>query len=109
MQENELVGRAVTDQFGDAELEFFQPVDSGMPLQISIIGHNKNRLQDEIVVVSDQSYVIYEAAQFNDENENDMVEYNEDVTIDLTLWNVGNQIALMSISIFTTQLKIMAP
>ncbi|HCX73810.1 MAG TPA: hypothetical protein DHM37_08835, partial [Candidatus Cloacimonas sp.] len=27
MQENELVGRAVTDQFGDAELEFFQPVD----------------------------------------------------------------------------------
>jgi hypothetical protein len=93
MQENELVGRAVTDQFGDAELEFFQPVDSGMPIQISIIGHNKNRLQDEIVVVSDQPYVIYEAAQFNDENENDMVEYNEDVTIDLTLWNVGNQLA----------------
>ncbi|MDY6914825.1 MAG: C25 family cysteine peptidase [Candidatus Cloacimonadota bacterium] len=90
-QDGILLGRAVTDDLGNATLEFFQPIDSSQLLNLSIIAHNKNRLQDEIVVVSDQPYVIFDEAQFNDENNNGLVEYGEEVSIDITLWNVGNQ------------------
>jgi len=93
VQDDVLVGRAVTDEFGEVIVNLFSPIISPLPISISIIGHNKNRLQDNIVVVSDEPYVIFDSKVINDEagNGNGLLDYGEDVFLSVGLINVGNQ------------------
>ncbi len=93
VQDDILIGRAVANEFGEVIVNMFSPVVSPLPISISIIGHNKNRLQDNIVVVSDEPYVIFDSKEINDGagNGNGLLDYGEDVLLSMGLINVGNQ------------------
>jgi len=60
---------------------------------VSIIAHNRNRHEGNIVIVSDQPYVVYNDHMLNDPtgNNNGVADFGEDITLDMTLENVGNQ------------------
>jgi len=92
-QDGVLIGRALADASGNASVNMFSPITSPLPVSISIIGHNKNRLQDNIIVVSDEPYIIFDSQTLNDElgNGNGLLDYNESVLLSVGLNNVGNQ------------------
>ena len=92
-QNDELIGRAVADEFGDALLETFEQIITPEEVTVSIIGHNKIRHLGTMVVISNEPYVIFESFEVNDANGNgnSLPDYSEEFTIDFTLQNVGNQ------------------
>ena len=93
MQDSILIGRAVTGASGDITVNLFDPISQATPLDVSIIAHNKNRHQGNIVIVSNQPYVIYNDHILYDiaGNNNGIPEFGEDITLDMTVENVGNQ------------------
>ncbi|MDO9577418.1 MAG: C25 family cysteine peptidase, partial [Candidatus Cloacimonadales bacterium] len=95
MQNGELIGRAVADEFGDVLLETFEPIITLEEITVSIIGHNKTRHLGTMVVVSNEPYVIIDSYEVNDPtgNGNNLPDFGESITLDMTLQNVGNQIA----------------
>ncbi|MCD4731158.1 MAG: hypothetical protein K8R74_11180, partial [Bacteroidales bacterium] len=95
MQDGVLIGRAVAGADGNATVSLFEPISQAIPLDVSIIAHNRNRHEGNIVIVSDQPYVIYNDHILNDPtgNNNGVADFGEDITLDMTLENVGNQIA----------------
>jgi hypothetical protein len=95
VQDEVLIGRAVAGESGEVIVEMFSPIISQLPISISIIGHNKNRLQDNIEVTSDTPYIIFDSNEINDNNcnGNGLLDYGEDVFLSLGLFNVGNQAA----------------
>jgi hypothetical protein len=88
-----LIGRAVADDLGNATLEFFEPVINPEVIDVSIIGHNKNRHMGEIIVVSDQPFVIFNEYSLTEitGNGNNIPDYNEEFGISLLVKNVGDQ------------------
>ncbi len=56
-QNNELIGRTVADQNGDAIVQLFTPLATPEQITISVIAHNKNRYEGSIVVLTDAPYV----------------------------------------------------
>jgi hypothetical protein len=95
IQNNELIGNGITDSYGDVTINLFTPVSSIETISASIIAHNKNRNQGDIIVVSNQPYVIYESYQINDSsgNGNNQADFGESILLGMTLENVGNQTA----------------
>lgn len=93
VQNGELIGRCETDDTGITELTTFAPIQSVDGITVSIIAHNKLRHLGNIVVVSDQPYVIYNSHIIDDElgNDNQQPDYGEEIHLDVTLYNVGNQ------------------
>ncbi len=93
VQNGELIGRGVADESGNLIVYTFSPIIDPTPISISIIGHNKNRHQGNIVIVSDEPYVIFDSKVLNDDagNGNGILDYNESVTLSVGLKNVGNQ------------------
>ncbi|MBI9038616.1 MAG: T9SS type A sorting domain-containing protein [Bacteroidales bacterium] len=93
VQNGELIGRGVADESGSIIVYTFSPIIDPSPISISIIGHNKNRHQGNIVIVSDEPYVIFDSKVLNDDagNGNGILDYNESVTLSVGLKNVGNQ------------------
>ncbi|MFO7896571.1 MAG: C25 family cysteine peptidase [Candidatus Cloacimonadales bacterium] len=91
MQSGQLIGRGLTDDFGSVLIETFQPISNAEPISVSAIAHNKNRYQGEILVVSDQPYVVVESTEINDEDGNGQVDYAEAVQLDITMKNVGTE------------------
>ena len=90
LQNDELIGRGVANSSGNATVQLFSSISTAQPLDISIIAHNKNRHYGTIFVVSDQPYVIFDNYEINDGN-NGVAEFGEDITLDMSLNNVGNQ------------------
>ncbi|MCF8236259.1 MAG: T9SS type A sorting domain-containing protein [Bacteroidales bacterium] len=92
-QEGELIGRGITDSLGDVNVLLFEPLISNENIALSIIAHNHNRLQDTIVVVNDEPYVMYEDHLYIDEsgNGNGMLDCGESILMSLDMKNVGNQ------------------
>lgn len=92
-QNNELIGRGVTNAMGAVTITFNEPISSTEPLTISVMAHNYNRAEQEMVVVSNQPYVIYSEHNLNDNagNGNGMADYSEDILLGMTLRNVGDQ------------------
>ncbi|MBL7104731.1 MAG: hypothetical protein ISS18_10400 [Bacteroidales bacterium] len=92
-QNNELIGRAVAGANGNVTVTLFNPISLTDPLDVSIIAHNRNRHQGNIVIVSNQPYVIYNDHILNDPtgNNNGIADFGEDITLDMTVENVGNQ------------------
>ena len=93
VQNNELIGRLVTGASGDGNVEFFNPVSSSEPIVVSVIGHNKNRHIGSMVIDANQPFVLFEAFQINDPagNGNGIVDFGEEISLGLTLSNVGDQ------------------
>jgi Peptidase family C25/Peptidase family C25, C terminal ig-like domain/Secretion system C-terminal sorting domain/Propeptide_C25/Dockerin type I domain len=96
LQDGELLGRGLTGFNGMLNLELEESITSPSPLDISIIAHNYNRYEGVIIVVSDQPYVVFQGYTLDDTagNNNGMADYGEEISLDLSLYNVGNQNAL---------------
>jgi len=113
LQNGELIGRAVSGDFGNTTVMLADPITSVDPLTISIIGHNRNRIIDEIVVISDEAYVAFEAYEIvGDANENGEADYTETFNINLTMQNLGTVDAenvSVSISVNDDYLSIEVP
>ncbi len=93
MQNGILVGRGVADSLGNAIVDFFDPITDPENIQLSIIAHNKNRLEDEIIVIIDQPFVIYDHHVESDTagNGNAILEFGEIIHNSLALKNVGTE------------------
>lgn len=93
MQNGELIGRDVTNEDGDVTISLLAPISTTDPLTASVIAHNYNRLEQEMIIISDQPYVIYNEHLINDEagNNNGNADFAETITLDMTLKNVGDQ------------------
>lgn len=93
MQNNVLIGRGLTDSNGNAIIDFFEPLSETETISLSVIAHNKFRYIGEIVVVSDQPYVIFDNYEINDlsGNGNQLPDYGEEISLGLSVKNVGNQ------------------
>ena len=93
MQNDVLLGRGVTNFNGDVDVQLENAISDPAPLEISIMAHNYNRWESAIIVVSDQPYVIYEDLDINEVtgNGNGLADYDETLSLDLHLYNVGNQ------------------
>lgn len=107
VQDGELIGRGVTDESGQANIETFNPISSPGLISVSGIAHNKTRYLGTIVVVSDQPYVVLQAIEIDDAagNGNGLIDYAETFNIDLSLNNVGN----LSASGVTAQISTFDP
>lgn len=92
-QNDELIGRGIADEDGDLLLVFFEPVSQPEMVYLSIIAHDRNRLIDSLVVVSDEPYVIHHDHEYNDPdgNNNGVIDYNETIQMTLDMENVGNE------------------
>ena len=95
MQNGILIGRGVADEAGDVDVDFFSPLASAELIDIFITAHNKTTYTDNIAVVTDQPYVIFDAIEINDAagNNNGEVDFGETIQLSLSLENVGNQAA----------------
>ncbi|KQC08498.1 MAG: hypothetical protein APR54_04605 [Candidatus Cloacimonas sp. SDB] len=93
MQNGELIGRGVGDLAGNIFITTFEPIIAAEPITLSITAHNKNRYEEIIYVVSDQPFVIYNGYEINDSNgnNNSLAEYGEDISLNISFYNVGNQ------------------
>ncbi|MCF7920512.1 MAG: T9SS type A sorting domain-containing protein [Candidatus Cloacimonetes bacterium] len=93
VQGNILLGRGVTNFNGDVDVQLENPISDPQPLDIVVTAHNCNPWESMIIVVSDQPYVIYEDHTINEitGNGNGIPDYNESLSVDLQLYNVGNQ------------------
>ncbi|MBT7469723.1 MAG: hypothetical protein HN692_04870, partial [Candidatus Cloacimonetes bacterium] len=90
LQNGELIGRAVSGTFGNTTVIFADPITSVDPLTISIIGHNRNRIVDNILVISDEAYVAFENFEIvGDANENGEADYSETFNFNITMQNFG--------------------
>ncbi len=92
IQDNQLIGRGLTDESGNLMLVLFEPLLSTEVITLSIIAHDRNRHQDNIIVVSDEPYVIHHDHIYNDgTGGNALVDYNETIALTIDMKNVGNQ------------------
>jgi len=103
MQDSTLIGRGITDGNGDLILDLFDPITSVSNIELSIICHNRNRLEETIVVISNTAYVSYTSHTINDQqgNGNGMPDYGEDMLLSIELTNIGNQDA-NNVTVFLT-------
>jgi len=83
MQNGELIGRAVADESGDVLLETFEPILTAGEISVSIVGHNKTRHMGNMVVISNEPFVIVETCEVNDPtgNGNNLPDYDESVIL----------------------------
>ena len=92
LRNGELLARGVADGSGNATVEFGEPISSPEGLEVSIIAHNKNRYFGDIVVVSDQPYVIFDSYEILDpDGQIDWYQFNSSIGLSITVWNVGDQ------------------
>jgi hypothetical protein len=105
MQNGELIGRGVADEFGNLTVDLLDPITTTESITLSIIGHNKNRLTDAISIIADQPYVIYESHQINDAagNGNGLADFGESILLDVTLNNIGNIPANNVVALLTSE------
>jgi len=103
LQNGQLIGRALADASGLAILNLFDPIISPDMLDVSIIAHNKNRHLGNIVITTDEAYVIFDSYEINDEagNNNGLLDFGEEILLSLGAYNVGAQTAIdVDITIF---------
>jgi len=105
IQNGELIGNGTADVNGDAIIEFFEPVITPELISVSIIAHNRNNFSSNLVVVSNEPYVIFESYDINDQtgNGNSLPDFAENITFDISLQNVGNQTATGVTAVLSTE------
>jgi len=92
IQNGEIIGNGTADASGNATIEFFETVTMPETISVSIIAHNKNRYESELLVISNEPFVIFESYSVNDilGNGNSLPDFDESITFDMSLRNVGN-------------------
>ncbi len=90
MQDGEFLGRGVTDASNSILIQFENPITTVTPIDISIIGHNKNRYLGTIYVSADQPYIVHNGFDIEDAD-NGIPENAEDIELDMTFINLGQQ------------------
>jgi hypothetical protein len=96
MQDGILIGRAITDASGDAIVTLVSNISSVDTIFVSIIAHNRDRLKDYITVASPTGpFVVKDAFTINDVagNNNGLADYGEDITLSVTMKNIGIALA----------------
>lgn len=93
IQNGDQIGRGLAGPTGDIDVELFSPLSLPDPIEVSIIGHNKNRHTGTITVLSNQPFVLYDSYGVNDNsgNGNGQVDFGENILLGLGVKNVGNQ------------------
>jgi len=96
MQGDSLIGRGLADASGDGTILLNNPLTNVIPITVSIIAHNRIRHMGNILVISDQPYVVYHSSQVNDPlgNNNQLLDPGETIGLTMTLENLGNQDAI---------------
>ena len=94
MQDGSQIGSGVADANGDIILNLYSSISSYSDINVSIIGHNKIRHQG-LIIISNQPYVIYSSHNINDAsgNNNGQPDSGENILLDMTLINNGDQTA----------------
>lgn len=92
VKNDDLIGRVIADENGDATVEFPMVLDPA-PLDVSITAHNYNRYEGQILVIANQPYLIFSTFSIHDigGNEDGCVDYGENIYLSLTIKNVGDQ------------------
>lgn len=95
IQNGEMIGNGTADVSGNATIEFFEVVTMPETISVSIIAHNKNRFDSELLVISNEPFVIFESYCVNDilGNGNSLPDFDESITFDMSLQNVGTVMA----------------
>jgi len=91
MQDGTLIGRGLTDNNGELNLTLFDPLSNQEPIQVSIIAHNRVRHLGNIIVITDEPFVVYDQHVVHDiaGNNNGKMDFGEFVTLELTVKNAG--------------------
>lgn len=89
--DGELIGFAITDNNGVAEITFDGGLSSVGEMKLYVTGLNAfPQTLDIAAVPNDAAYVVYDEYTFNDNNDNAQIDYKESVTLNVTFKNVGN-------------------
>ncbi len=93
IQDNEIIGRAIAGDDGNAMVQLFELVTSTNQISISIIAHNRIQKTGSISVVADQPYVVFESLEFVEisGNNNSLVDFGESISLNISLINLGEQ------------------
>jgi len=92
IQNGVVIGNGITGTNGNGTIELFEPIVTPETISVSIIAHNKNHFESQIVIVSNEPYVIYESSEVNDPsgNGNSLPDFGESITLDMSLQNIGS-------------------
>lgn len=86
--DNEVIGFAVTDENGVAELTFEDGLGNVGSMKLYVVGLNAYPVALDVVALpNDAAYVVYNEYALNDDN--NQIDYNEAITMDMTFANVG--------------------
>ncbi|MCF7921028.1 MAG: T9SS type A sorting domain-containing protein [Candidatus Cloacimonetes bacterium] len=104
-QNNILIGRRYNYGPGNYNVLFETALTSPYPLEITVTAHNRLRFDGEIEVVSELPCVVYQSHTLYDEdgNGNGEPDYGETISLDLELYNGGNQNSLNTIVNVSTE------
>ena len=110
MQNGIMIGRGVADINGDAIIDFFDPLSDPENIQLSIIAHNKNRIENEIIVITNQPYVIYNYHDESDTagNGNAILEFGEIIHNSIALKNIGTEPAMSVVATLSSNSQYVA-
>lgn len=87
--EDSLVGFGMTDEEGLAEVEFEGGLANVGDMKLIVTGLNAYpQILDMTAVPNNSAYVVYDSYVLNDED--GQMDYNESLTIDVTMKNIGN-------------------
>lgn len=92
-QNGALIGRTLTDDSGNATVNFFNPVNTKDSLTISVIAHNKFRHLGTVYVVDNEPYILFNEYQIDDSqgNNDGKADYGETINLSVSSINIGTQ------------------
>lgn len=93
IQDNEIIGRTIAGDDGNAFVSLFEYVISTSPVTVSVIAHNRIQYTGSISVVADQPYVTFESLDIIEisGNNNGVVDFGESISLNISLINLGEQ------------------
>ena len=91
LRDQELLGRGLTHTNGNHNLHLEDVIPNLQTLDVVITAHNYKRWEGVIPVVSDLPYIVYENYSLTEiaGNGNGQADYNETLSLDLNLHNIG--------------------
>lgn len=88
----ELLAFGMTNENGEAELQFAEPLNVVDTMQLIITGPNSWCQTYNVVGLNDNSSFIYATeVELDDENGNEIFDYNEEINLNIEFYNPGTQ------------------
>ncbi len=91
IQDNEIIGRAIAEDDGNAVVSLFEFITSTNPVTVTVTAHNRTQYTGSISVVADQPYVTFESLDLVEisGNNNGVVDFGESISLSISLINIG--------------------